>query len=176
MKTTPPERIEDVRDPVGKVFWPKDKGRDGERTPMQWDDSTNAGFSTAAKTWLPIPPSYKQVNVAAEEKDTNSLLHWYQQLISLKKNDAALHDGSETMLNTSDQHVLSWLRKAPNGEAVVVAVNMTPQPQTASFNLKQQGVNRFHVKTLLKTPGAQDPLSLDLVQLGPYGVWVGKVE
>jgi hypothetical protein len=58
----------------------------------------------------------------------------------------------------------------------VVAVNMTADPQTANVNLKQQGVNRFHVKTLLKTPGAQDPLSLDLVQLGPFGVWVGKVE
>ena len=47
MKTTPPERIEDVQDPVGKVFWPKDKGRDGERTPMQWTSGPNAGFSTA---------------------------------------------------------------------------------------------------------------------------------
>jgi alpha-glucosidase len=176
MKTTPPTRKEDVKDPIGITGWPKEKGRDGERTPMQWDAGKDAGFSTAAKTWLPIPPTYQQVNVAAEEKQPDSMLAWYEKLIALKKSEPALHDGEETMLNTNDQHVLSWLRKGPNGEAVVVAVNMTADPQTASFNLKPQGVNRFHVKTLLKTPGAQDPLSLDLVQLGPYGVWVGKVE
>lgn len=176
MKTTPPTRKEDVKDPIGITGWPKEKGRDGERTPMQWDAGRDAGFSTAAKTWLPIPPTYEQVNVAAEEKQPDSLLAWYQKLIALKKSDPALHDGAETMLNPTDPHVLSWLRKGPNGEAVVVACNMTAEPQTASFDLKKEGVTRFHVKTLLKTPGAQDPLSLDLVQLGPYGVWVGKVE
>lgn len=176
MVTTPPTRKEDVKDPIGIRGWPKEKGRDGERTPMQWDASVDAGFSTAAKTWLPIPPSYRTINVAAEEREPDSMLAWYEKIIALKRNDPALHDGQETMLNTSDQHVLSWLRKAPDGEAVVVACNFTEQPQTVSFNLKAQGVNRFHVKTLLKTPGAPDPLSLDMVQLGPFGVYIGRVE
>jgi alpha-glucosidase len=48
MKTTLPARKEDVKDPVGLTGWPKDKGRDGERTPMQWDVSANAGFTKAA--------------------------------------------------------------------------------------------------------------------------------
>lgn len=176
MATTPPTRKEDVKDPIGITGWPKEKGRDGERTPMQWDALGDAGFSNAAKTWLPIPPSYKTVNVATEESDSGSMLRWYQQVIALKKNDPALHAGEETMLNPGDPHVLSWLRKAPNGEAVIVACNFTAQPQTVSFDLTKQGVHRFHVKTLMKTPGAQDPLSLDLVQLGPYGVYVGKVQ
>jgi alpha-glucosidase len=176
MATTPPTRKEDVKDPIGITGWPKEKGRDGERTPMQWDADKDAGFSTAARTWLPIPPSYTSVNVAAEEKDPNSLLHWYEQLIALKKSDPALHAGDEIMLNTGDQHVLSWLRKSPDGEAVIVACNFTAEPQTVSFDLSKQGLHRFHVKTVLKTPGAPDPLSLDLVQLGPYGVYIGKVE
>jgi alpha-glucosidase len=176
MATTPPTRKEDVKDPIGITGWPKEKGRDGERTPMQWDADKDAGFSTAAKTWLPIPPSYTSVNVAAEEKDPNSLLHWYEQLIALKRSDPALHAGDEIMLNTGDQHVLSWLRKSPDGEAVIVACNFTAEPQTVSFDLSKQGLHRFHVKTVLKTPGAPDPLSLDLVQLGPYGVYIGKVE
>ena len=46
MKTTPPTRKEDVKDPIGITGWPKEKGRDGERTPMQWDASANAGFTT----------------------------------------------------------------------------------------------------------------------------------
>ncbi len=176
MVTTPPTRKEDVKDPIGITGWPKEKGRDGERTPMQWNAGLDAGFSTAAKTWLPIPPSYKTVNVAVEQPDPKSMLDWYEKIIALKRTHPALHDGEEIMLNTSDPHVLSWLRKGPHGEVVVVACNFTEQPQTVSFNLKAQGVNRFHVKTLLKTPGAPDPLLLDMVQLGPFGVYVGQVE
>jgi alpha-glucosidase len=176
MATTPPTRKEDVKDPIGITGWPKEKGRDGERTPMQWNASQDAGFSTAAKTWLPIPASYSTVNVDAEQKDADSMLRWYEQLIDLKKADPALHAGAETMLNTSDQHVLSWLRKSPDGEAVVVACNFTAEPQTVSFNLTKLGVRHFHVKTLMKSPGEADPLSLDLVELGPYGVYIGKVE
>jgi len=54
MKTTPPTSKEEVKDPIGRTGWPKEKGRDGERTPMQWDGSTNAGFSKATP-WLPVP-------------------------------------------------------------------------------------------------------------------------
>jgi alpha-glucosidase len=177
MVTTPPTRKEDVKDPIGITGWPKEKGRDGERTPMQWNDGPDAGFSpSGVKTWLPIPPSYEQINVTAEEHEPNSMLHWYQQLIALKKTDPALHDGAETMLNTSDEHVLSWLRKADNGEAVVVACNLSDQPQTISFDLSPQNIHGTAVTTLLKTPGAADPASLHSVQLGPYGVYVGRVQ
>src|SRR5271166_4514184 len=80
MKTTPPTRKEDVKDPIGRAGWPKEKGRDGERTPMQWDESANAGFSTAAP-WLPIPPTYKTHNVADESKDPNSVLEFYKSVL-----------------------------------------------------------------------------------------------
>lgn len=177
MVTTPPTRKEDVKDPIGITGWPKEKGRDGERTPMQWNDGPNAGFSpSGVKTWLPIPPSYEQINVTAEEREPNSMLHWYQQIIALKKQDPALHDGAETMLNASDEHVLSWLRKSSNGEAVVVACNFTDQPQTISFDLSSQGIHGTGVTTLMKSPGGSDPASLSSVQLGPYGVYIGRVQ
>lgn len=177
MVTTPPTRKEDVRDPIGITGWPKEKGRDGERTPMQWNDGPNAGFSPpGVKTWLPIPGSYEQNNVAAEEHETASMLRWYQQIIALKRQDPALRDGAETMLNTRDEHVLTWLRKAGNGEAVVVACNLTDQAQTVRFDLAAQGIHGSGVTTLLKTPGASDPASLQSVQLGPYGVYIGRVQ
>jgi alpha-glucosidase len=69
MVTTPPKTKAEVRDPIGIRGWPKEKGRDGERTPMQWSDGLDAGFSTAAETWLPIPASYKTANVVAEEHE-----------------------------------------------------------------------------------------------------------
>jgi glycosidase len=53
-RTAVPKRHEDVRDPMEINGWPKEKGRDGERTPMQWDGSAQAGFSTNAQTWLPV--------------------------------------------------------------------------------------------------------------------------
>ena len=60
MRTTVPTRVEDVRDPVGRTGWPKDKGRDGERTPMQWTAALpNAGFTAPnVKPWLPVPPEF----------------------------------------------------------------------------------------------------------------------
>ena len=92
MKTTPPTRKEDVKDPVGLIGWPKDKGRDGERTPMQWDDSQYAGFSTV-KPWLPVPPNKSEINVKAEEAEPNSLLSWYEALIKLKETNPVLVSG-----------------------------------------------------------------------------------
>ncbi len=177
MITTPPERKEDVRDPVGLVGWPKDKGRDGERTPMQWAGGPNAGFSQpGVKTWLPIPPSSQSVNVEVEAVDPDSIQNWYKQIIQLKHTNAALREGEEIMLNTGDPNVLAWLRKTPDGQVVVVACNFTATPQKISFDLSGQGSTGKHAKTLMKTPGASDPVSLDDVELPPFGVYIGQVE
>jgi alpha-glucosidase len=172
MKTTPPTRKEDVKDPVGITGWPKDKGRDGERTPMQWDASTNAGFSKTAP-WLPVPSTYTTVNVAAEKADPNSLLAWYHTLIGLKKTNPAFARGDNTMLDTDNTKVLSWVRQTPGAPAVVVSVNFTAEPQTVSLTVPGASGK---TKTLLKTPGAADPASLGQIQLGPFGVYVGEVQ
>jgi alpha-glucosidase len=173
MKTTPPTRKEDVKDPIGITGWPREKGRDGERTPMQWDASANAGFSSAASTWLPVPPNYTTLNVQAAEADPNSLLAWYKSLIRLKKTTPALAHGDNEMLDTANTKVLSWLRKAPGEPAVVVSVNFTAEPQTVSLTVSGSG---SRTKTLLKTPGAPDPDSLQAIELGPYGVYIGEVQ
>jgi alpha-glucosidase len=176
MKTTPPTRVEDVKDPIGKMGWPREKGRDGERTPMQWDGSPQAGFTKSDKPWLPLPDDYKTINVAEEEHEDTSLLNWYKQLIRLRRENLALHSGNLTMLDTSDDNVLSWLRQTPGQPAVVVACNFTAEPQQVSFDLSQQGVNGKQAKTLLKSPGGSDPAALDQVKLPPYGVYIGQVQ
>jgi alpha-glucosidase len=173
MKTTPPTRKEDVKDPVGLTGWPKDKGRDGERTPMQWDAAPNAGFTSAsAKPWLPVPPDYTTINVNAEEAKPDSLFVWYQALIRLKKTNSALVSGAETMLDPDNPSVLSWVRKGPDNLSVVASVNFTPEPQTVSLSVPGSGAT---LKTLLKTPGGADPASLQAIQLGPFGVYVGEL-
>ncbi len=175
MKTTPPTRKEDVKDPVGLTGWPKDKGRDGERTPMQWDDAKNAGFSKATP-WLPVPPTYTTVNVSAEEKSPDSMLHWYQSLIELKKSNSALSEGQQVMLDETNSKVLSWMRSAPDGSQVVVSCNFTAEPQTVNLTAGGGGLKGTHAKTLLKSPGEGDPAALDAVELQPFGVYVGEVQ
>src|ERR1700726_3243670 len=109
MKTAPPTRKEDVKDPIGQRGWPKEKGRDGERTPMQWDGSENAGFSKASP-WLPVPPAYKTHNVAAEAQQPDSILAFYKKVLRLRHTNRALLDGSYMPLHESDQKVFSYLR------------------------------------------------------------------
>jgi alpha-glucosidase len=174
MKTTPPTRKEDVKDPVGVTGWPKEKGRDGERTPMQWDASANAGFSKATP-WLPVPPSAATLNVKAEKDDPASLLAWYKSLIRLKKTNESFERGDNQMLDTENTQVLSWTRQAEGAARVVVSVNFTAQPQTVNLTAGGAGLTGAHLKTLLKTPGAADPVSLDHVELGPFGVYIGEL-
>ncbi len=172
MTTTVPTRIEDVKDPVGRTGWPKEKGRDGERTPMQWNASPEAGFTTSDHPWLPIPASAKTVNVTDEVKDTTSLLNWYKMLIELRRGNPALHDGTLTMLNTSNDKVLSWKREQAGSPTVVVACNFTADTQTIDLSTGSGKQGR----TLVKTPGMSDPASLDKVELKPFGVYVGQVQ
>ncbi|MHB8302796.1 MAG: glycoside hydrolase family 13 protein [Acidobacteriaceae bacterium] len=177
MVTTPPRTKAEVQDPVGRVGWPKEKGRDGERTPMQWDAGKDAGFSTAATTWLPIPASYKTVNVQVEGGQPLSLLNWYKQLIALRANNAALHDGQNIMVNASDPNVLSYLRKNPGaGPSVLVAMNFTGQSHAVSFDLQKEGIHRTHSTALLEDGGVGKDVDLKHVALPPFAVFVGQVQ
>ncbi|MBB6145788.1 alpha-glucosidase [Silvibacterium bohemicum] len=177
MVTTPPTSKDQVKDPIGITGWPKEKGRDGERTPMQWNSDSNAGFAKDGVTpWLPIPSSYKTANVQTEVSDYDSMLNWYKQLIELRRTNPAIRDGQHVMVNTDNNNVLMWLRQAQGQPAVVVACNFTAQPQKVSFDLSAQGITSKNAKTLMKTPGSSDPASLDAVQLPPFGVYIGQVQ
>jgi alpha-glucosidase len=172
MENNDPQRKEDVRDPIGITGWPKDKGRDGERTPMQWNDLADAGFSTAASTWLPVAPDYKERNVVAERHDPNSLLNFYKALIRLRKENAALRDGDFSLVNATDHNVLSYMRKSPEGSAVLVVLNCTASPQTQSFDVRStQAVTLL--SSFAKTGRVVD---LKRVMLPPYGSWVGQLQ
>ena len=141
---------------------------------MQWDASANAGFSKATP-WLPVPPSAATLNVKAEKDDPASLLAWYKSLIRLKKTNESFERGDNQMLDTENTQVLSWTRQAEGAARVVVSVNFTAQPQTVNLTAGGAGLTGAHLKTLLKTPGAANPVSLDHVELGPFGVYIGEV-
>lgn len=174
MKTTPPTRKEDVKDPIGVTGWPKEKGRDGERTPMQWDASDHAGF-TKGTPWLPVPPNAAPINVEAAKADPKSLFRWYQSLIRLKKTNPAVANGENLMLDTENTRVLSWMRQVVGAPQVVAAVNFTAEPQTVHLAASGAGLQAAHMKTLLKTLPGATPRSLAAIKLGAYGVYIGEV-
>ncbi len=179
MPTSTPTRVEDVKDPIGITGWPKEKGRDGERTPMQWDTSNpQAGFSNSSKTWLPVPSNYTTINVKTELADPASLLNWHKQLIAMRRSNAALHDGGVVMLDTGNASVLSYLRTGPAGQpSVVVSLNMTAEPQTVMLDLAPAGQAGDHVKTLLASDASlESATSTKSVALPPFASWVAAVQ
>lgn len=173
MTNNDPTRKEDVQDPIGKIGWPKEKGRDGERTPMQWDTTANAGFS-AAKPWLPVPSSYTTHNVATELKDQNSILSFYQKLLALRHENRALLDGEYIALNQDDPNVLSFLRKYKD-EAVLVVLNMSGSAQNVSFDLGPQGYASAKGKTLLTTDSPSAEQAFPNILLQPFGVYIASI-
>ncbi len=172
-----PTRIEDVQDPVGRTGWPKEKGRDGERTPMQWNAGSDAGFSNASRTWLPVGGDYKTVNVAAEEKDPNSLLNYYKTLIHLRKENAQLRDGDYIGVDENNNSVFSYMRKTSDGKAVVVAMNFTSSQQTVNLDASGKGVSGRHAKLILASyANANGTSDLSHLSLPAYGSYVGEVQ
>jgi alpha-glucosidase len=96
----------ELTDPPGFKFWPDYKGRDGCRTPMVWDDSDQAGF-TSGTPWLPIKPPQKARNVAG--MGAGSVLESYRETLAFRKNSPALRHGSTVFLDLPDP-ILGFLR------------------------------------------------------------------
>lgn len=98
-------------------------GRDNVRTPMQWDASVNAGFSSA-KPWLPLCKNYKEVNAEKQIDDKNSVYNFYRSLIQIRKNSDysdLIQDGSFTLLEPNDQHLFVYERQDKHKRILIVA-------------------------------------------------------
>ncbi|MDR6642269.1 alpha-glucosidase [Luteibacter sp. 1214] len=166
MTTATPTRVEDVRDPVGVTGWPKDKGRDGERTPMQWTPGPQAGFSTNPRTWLPVNPNHATVNVEDEWKQPESLLNWHRQLIALRRDNPALRDGAMTFLDTRDPNVLIYRREGEH--PVLVMLNFSGSAQLVPKRL-MQGKVRTLAASEVSLRGLE---TLDGASLPAYSAWI----
>jgi alpha-glucosidase len=140
---------QDNLDPVGRQFtkYPRfiarviqrithgGAGRDGCRTPMQWDGSLNAGFCPeGVSPWLPVHPSCRSINVEAEKNDPDSVYNCYHRFLSLRKNSTALNRGNLILAPPGDypRCVLSYTRTAPSknrgrkdAEQVTVLLNFS---------------------------------------------------
>jgi alpha-glucosidase len=120
----PPERVQDP--------WEKNEpglglGRDPSRTPMPWDGSRHAGFTTG-EPWLPLSPDHARRNVARMAQDPGSILTLYRRLIALRRAHPALHAGSYATV-ASEGEVFAYERRHANGERLLVALNLGQEPQ-----------------------------------------------
>jgi oligo-1,6-glucosidase len=108
-----------------------DLSRDNSRTPMQWNNTTNAGFTTG-KPWLPINQNYTTTNVKAEDNDANSVLNFVRKMIRLRKeNKEVLVYGKYYLLDKYNKDVYAYLREA-NGKKFLVLLNFTKN--NSSYN------------------------------------------
>lgn len=132
----------ELKDRYGKLFYPFYKGRDRARTPMQWNDSVYAGFSTV-KPWLPLHPNYTTVNVEAEETSSTSLLNFYKSLIAIRKKSDALLYGDIRFINQGEADVLIYERTYQN-QRIVVLLNFGSRLKTIPCPVSHCELNRVY--------------------------------
>jgi alpha-glucosidase len=136
--------------------------RDNSRTPMQWDASANAGFSTG-KPWLKANPNYPAINVAQQEEDPDSILNFHRRLIRLRKAEPVLVHGRYTLLMATDPQIYAYTRTM-NGEAIVVLTNLSREP--ARF--QHAGMKLRYADLLLANHAVAPHDAVESVTLRPY--------
>ena len=95
------------------------KGRDNARTPMQWDDSENAGFTTGTP-WFAVNPNYKTINAAAQVEDPDSIYNYYRKLIELRKEEEVIVYGTFDGLEDADENLYIYTRSSENKKILVI--------------------------------------------------------
>ncbi|WP_158374601.1 glycoside hydrolase family 13 protein [Cellulosimicrobium cellulans] len=105
--------------------------RDNARTPVQWDDSPQAGFTTGTP-WLAVNPNHVEVNAAAERADPDSVFHHHRRLIELRHTDPVVALGDFTMLLPEDEQVYAYTREL-DGDALLVVVNVSGEERVVDL-------------------------------------------
>lgn len=118
-----PVPLNEIQDPQGLNMPDKNLSRDPQRTPMQWDESPNAGFSNG-KPWLPVAKSFPRHNVQKEKADHYSMLSLYERLIKLRQSHPSLMVGTYTPV-PSDSSAIAYIRKVEGDVSFLIVLNLT---------------------------------------------------
>lgn len=159
--------FEDLVDPYGIEFWPEFKGRDGCRTPMVWQAQSHlAGFTTAAKSWLPVPADHMLKAVDQQEPVNDSVLQYYRANLAFRKAHPALAKGTIALLDAPED-ILAFRRIGDNEEMLCV-FNMadTETEFTVPAGMNLTGVD---------APGVTANLENGRIRLGALQSYIGKV-
>lgn len=133
-KITWKERVEQGEDGQEVLKYFSELGRDNARTPMQWNDSENAGFTTG-KPWMKVQENYREINVAKQQNETDSLLAYYKKLIKLRKSEKLadiMSKGDFCPVFEKKEGMIAYKRTYADKEALVL-VNLLNQDQILSW-------------------------------------------
>jgi alpha-glucosidase len=156
-----------LQDPYGITFWPEFKGRDGCRTPMPWTgEAPNAGF-TSGTPWLPVAEPHLAANVAAQDKDPDSMLNFQRRFIAWRKTMPQLTRGDIDFFDAPEP-VLALRRDVAGMDSVLAAFNLSAEP--VSFDWPASGQ-----ATALDAHGLPGEAAGGRVTLPPYGAWFGSI-
>ena len=141
----------------------KQKSRDNSRTPVQWNDEPNAGF-TSGNPWIAVADNYKSINAEKARSTENSIFHYYQKLIQLRKENDILTFGDYELLTPEDEQIFAYLRQW-NGESLLVINNFYGSETSFSLpeNLQLKGKKEVMISNYNDV--SQD---LENVKLRPY--------
>jgi alpha-glucosidase len=157
--------FEDLVDPYGIEFWPEFRGRDGCRTPMIWQAHVHqAGFSSANRTWLPVPAHHLTHAVDQQENVANSILEFYRAMLKFRTQHLVLAKG-EIALVEAPETVLAFTRSLGD-ETLLCVFNMSSEP--ASFTIPDN-----FALTDAGAPGSDGILNGRDLSFGPYGAYIG---
>ncbi|MHB7914725.1 glycoside hydrolase family 13 protein [Staphylococcus haemolyticus] len=140
------------------------ENRDNSRTPMQWSDSTNGGF-TEGKPWFTVNPNYKDINVAHQLDDEHSVLNFYKKLIQLKKSHEIYTYGQFDLIDAENENVFAYTRQL-EGKTVVVAGNLTDKQSslTLPFDIDEDAIKLHNYNS-----------QLDATSLKPFEAFVAEI-
>ncbi len=162
-------RVENGQDPAEAIKIVERASRDNARTPYQWNDSENAGFSTG-KPWLKVNPRYSEINLEKDLSSPDSVFRYYQRLIALRKEHPAMVEGDLTFYLEEDDDVLVYTRACRKETLLVIAnkSGKTSQILLPAHLVKQEG------KLVLGNVENSMPLS-EKMTLAPWEVGVYTV-
>lgn len=112
----------------------KQVSRENGRTPMQWNNTENSGFTTGMP-WLKVNPNYNEINVKKQEQDPESILNYFRKTVQLRKNNLVLVYGKYSLLDKKNPDVFAYLREL-DGKRVLVLLNFTDKNTSYNLNLK----------------------------------------
>ena len=144
------------------------KSRDNSRTPMQWNNSKNAGFTTGTP-WIGIPDNYRKINAKAALNDENSIFYHYKKLINLRKNEELMVIGKYEDIDLENEKVYAYRRVGDNGELVIIS-NFYENP--VEFDVK--GLNLNNAEVLLSNYKTEPEISKEKIFLKPYEAVIFK--
>jgi alpha-glucosidase len=159
----PPEFIQDPP-AVNQPEIADEVGRDPERTPMQWDASPNAGFTAAGvRPWLPLADDYRVRNVAQQERDASSTLHFFRALTALRRAEPALNVGAYASVAPGAEGVLAYTRAAPGADGFLIVLNLGEDAHTLDLSGVAAGATIAVASDMVRS----GPVDLSALELGP---------